>query len=79
MRVIGSGSLQMSLSSLDQVTSVDLVPFTLAATTDREPTRLSNFITQRASLRVGTTEKDEFFNINRIIIFAKPVYSSFPG
>lgn len=79
MRLTGAGSLQMTLYSLDEVNSSVLVPFTMAATTAREPTRLANFKSQRASLEVKTTVINETFRISKIIIFAKPVESEFPG
>lgn len=79
MRLTGSGSLQMQLQSLDDVDVQDLVPFTMAATTQREPTRLANFKSQAARLEIKTTQIDETFRISKIIIFAKPVESEFPG
>lgn len=79
MRVTGSGSLLMTLHSLDEVDQSVLVPFTMAATTAREPTRLANFKTQRCSLELKTTEIDEVFRISKIIIFSKPVEGEFPS
>lgn len=79
MRLTGSGTLQMTLFSLDDIDSQTLVPFTMASTTQREPTRLANFKSQRACLEVKTTLIDETFRIGKIIIFAKPVESEFPG
>ena len=80
MRVTGSGSLVMTLYSLDDVNSLTLVPFTLSSTTNKELTRLSNFNEQRASLEIKTTAIDETFLINKIVIFHKPVTSGeFPG
>lgn len=73
MRVTGSGSLQMKLLSLNDVRTLDLTSFTMAVSTDVEPTRLSNFQSQRIRLEFKTTEIDETFTISRIIIFAKPV------
>ena len=80
MRITGSGSLIMTLYSLDDVNSVTLSPFTMSATTNKELTRLSNFNEQRAALEIKTTEIDETFLINKIVIFHKPVTSGeFPG
>jgi len=79
MRLTGTGSLLMTLHSLDEVDSSVLVPFTMALTTAREPTRLANFKTQRCSLELKTIEIDEVFRISKIIIFSKPVESQFPG
>lgn len=80
MRVTGSGSLQMQLNSLDDEEIQVLIPFTMAATTRIEPTRLANFKSQRIQLEMKTTELDEVINhVHRIIIFAKPNDSSYPG
>jgi hypothetical protein len=79
MRVVGNGDLNLKLYSYDDIESYDMVPLTLAATTNREPTRLCNFIQQRAYLEIKQTEKDDYFRINRIIVFAKEVFTSFPG
>jgi len=79
MRVTGSGFLDMSFLSLDEVEVKALVPFTMSATTAREPTRLANFISQRAMLKISTDTINESFKVNRIIIFAKPLWSNFPG
>lgn len=79
MRVTGSGQLQLTLSSLDNEIVQPLVPITMQNTTSKEPTRLCNFTTQRCFIRLETTEKDEIFRINRIIVFAKEVATSYPG
>lgn len=80
MRVIGTGNLRLSLHSLQNVRSqVCPNPILMAAVTDIEPTRGFNFLSQRMALKVQTTEIDEFFRINRIIIFAREVFTSYPG
>lgn len=79
LRVTGSGSLKMRLLSLDEVRTSTLVPFTLTAATNRQPTRNCNFVEQRAQLEVKTTEIDETFRINRIILFVKELYSDYPA
>jgi hypothetical protein len=79
MRVQGSGNLDMSLLGLDDLTSTTLAPFVMAATRAIEPTRLANFKGQRILLRFGVDEIDEWFQIRRIIIFVKPVETSYPS
>lgn len=79
LRVIGTGNLQMQLSSLDDVRTKTLKPLPIQPATNIQPTRLTNFIEQRAMLEVFTTEINEVFNINRIIIFMKETYTSYPG
>jgi hypothetical protein len=78
LRVNGSGNLQMSLFSFDEVQSVVLVPIPLNSTTAVEPNRLSNFTQQRAKLMIRTFNINETFQISKIIVFTKPVAQSFP-
>lgn len=79
MRVIGDGELQMKLISLDAIEEQELVPFTLVAATNREPFRLANFNQQRALLELKTTEINDYFRINRIIIYAKELWTEYPS
>lgn len=79
LRVTGAGSLQMSLSDLDDTRISPLVPIPMQATTRIEPTRLANFQSQRIRLNLVTTELNDRFRIQRIIIFAKPVAVEYPG
>lgn len=79
IRVTGSGSLRMTVYSLDDVRSKVLVPLVMAATARYAPTRLVNFMEQRAAFELKTTAIDERFRINRIIIFSKEVFKSYPG
>jgi len=79
VRVNGSGNLKMEVFSLDNVRSKTLVPLTMAVQTRIIPTRLVNFMEQRASFELKTTEIDEKFRINRIVIFSKATFTSYPG
>lgn len=79
MRVTGSGSLKMTFKSLDEVEEQELVPFTMVTVTNREPFRLANFNQQRAMLEGYTTEIDETFRINRIIIPVKQIWTDYPS
>lgn len=79
MRVIGSGNLDMTLLGLDDIQSTTLSPFIMQATRAIEPTRLANFKGQRILLRFGVNEIDEWFQIRRIILFARPVEADFPS
>lgn len=79
LRVAGSGQLRPRLLSLDEVMETVLVPLTMADPVYIEPTRLSNFIQQRAQLELKTTAIDEVFHCSKIIIFAKQVATSYPG
>ena len=78
MRVVGQGNLNMTLFSLSDETSQVLVPFPLG-TGRIMPTRLANFMEQMASLELETTEINDYFKINRIVIFTKEIFTSYPG
>lgn len=78
-RITGTGELQIKLIGLDSVLTQTLVPLTMASAPGREPQRLANFINQKIQYELKTTEIDEIFRINRIIVFAKPQWSEFPG
>lgn len=79
MRVVGSGSLEMTLRSQDNIRSVSLVPFTMASVARTSPFRLVNFVEQRVQLRIETLLIDEEFRINRIILYAKTLWIEEPG
>lgn len=78
LRVNGSGSLRLTLFSLDETQTNVLVPIPLQTTTNVEPNRLSNFTQQRAKLQIQVTNLNETFQISKIIVFVKPVAKSFP-
>ena len=79
VRVNGTGNLKLSVYSLDDVKSKTLVPLVMQTANRIIPTRLVNFTEQRASFELKTTEIGERFRINRIIIFTKEVFTSYPG
>lgn len=79
MRVVGSGSLEMTLRSQDNVRSVSLVPFTMASVARTSPFRLVNFVEQRVQLKIETLLIDEKFRINRIIFYTKTLWIEEPG
>ena len=79
MRVVGAGNLEMTLLSQDEVRSIALTPFTMTSVARTSPFRLTNFVEQRVQLKVETLLIDESFRINRIIIYAKPLWVEEPG
>lgn len=79
MRVIGSGNLQLSLADLDDIQTQNLIPLVMTPTTRIEPFRLANLQSQRIRLVGKTTELGEYFKIQRILIFAKPVALEYPA
>lgn len=79
LRIAGSGNLRMRLLSLDEVRTQTLVPLVMADPTNIEPTRLCNFTEQRAQLEIKTTAINEVFHCSKIVVFIKPVATSYPG
>lgn len=79
LRVVGSGNLAPTLLSLDSVNVTILNPIPMQAITPIEPLRLTNFVSQKAMLRIETNNIDETFTINRIVIYVKPIFSSLPN
>lgn len=77
-RIVGTGELELSWHSLDDIRSQVLNPYTMQATTNIQPTRLCNFIEQRAYLTGETNGLGEYMRINRIIVFQKELFSSYP-
>lgn len=79
IRVVGTGDLKLKVYSLDDARTKELVPLAMNTQTRIIPTRLVNFMEQRASFELKTTEIDEFMRVNRIVIFMKEVFTSYPG
>jgi hypothetical protein len=78
VRVTGSGSLVPTLIGLDSVVTVTLTSIVMASSPGLQPTVLSNFVGQRARLQLQTTTLNATFDINRILVFTKPLYTSYP-
>lgn len=78
VRVLGNGNLRPTLFSLSDVYEQVLIPLNMEEATNIQRTQLANFIQQRASLELKTTEIDEVFTISRIILFVKPMFTSVP-
>ena len=79
IRVDGTGNLRLAVYSLDDLNSKVMVPLAMTARNRYSPTRIVNFVEQRASFELKTIDKNEKFRINRIIIFSKELYKSYPG
>ena len=78
LRVNGSGSLLLSLIGIDDVRTKTIAPLTMQTSPGKEPTKITNFKSQRARLRFETAVIDDFLKINKIILWIKPVASGFP-
>ena len=79
IRVIGQGNLQLTLKGLDANPTANLPSIVMQMGPGREPQMLCNFINQRVQLRVFVTNLDENFKINRIVLYGKPIYTSYAG
>lgn len=79
VRAVGVGNLMMIVHAMDNARSKQLVPFILQSANRILPTRIVNFMEQRATFELKTTGIDERFRVNRIIIFSKTVFTSHPG
>ena len=79
MRVTGSGNMDLALTDYDDIQTQTLVPITMAAATRIEPLRLANFQSQRIRLVGNVSEINEWFQIQRILIFATPVAQEYPA
>lgn len=77
-RVTGAGNLKIQLDSLDSQQTQPLTDLVMMTATSREPTQLANFSSQRAKITVSTTAINEYFNISKVIVFVRPIYSGYP-
>lgn len=77
-RAVGSGSLRMTLSSLDDVTSKTLPVIALSPTPGREPMVLAGFIAQKMALKIEVNALDEWFSISKITVFVRQYATEFP-
>lgn len=78
MRIIGNGQLEMIMFSQDDVYSSTLGVFNMLGATNIRPTRLMNFQHQKACLQGKTDTINEWFKINKIVFYAKEVFSDYP-
>jgi hypothetical protein len=79
MRLVGDGEFKMRLSTFEDAAYQDLLPFQMSSTPGREPFRLANFNAQRTSFKGYTTDIDEVFEVNRIVLFGKDLWAEYPG
>lgn len=79
MRIVGTGFLKLTFFSLQNVRQQSLADLNLLEVTNISPIRLANFIEQRASLQIETHSINEYFKINRIIIYSRDFASEYPA
>ena len=79
IRATGLATLNIKVYSLDDVREKALALYFIRTKDRIQPNRLVNFIEQRASFEITTTVLDEYYRINRIIVYMKEIYTSHPG
>jgi len=79
IRVDGVGLLRMAVFSINDINSKLIAPLEMQPKNRYSPTRLVNFVEQRATFELKTIGLNEKFRINRIVIFSKELYRSYPG
>jgi len=77
-RVTGTGFLKSKFYSLDDEFTDTLADLPMREKSAIEPTIPCNVISQRVALEISTVNINEYFKINRIIIFSKEIFTSFP-
>lgn len=78
LRVTGSGNLRLRFISYDNIAEKILTPIVMSATTNRLPTALANFMQPQAQLEIKVTDIGEYFKIDQLMIYTKPVFTSYP-
>lgn len=79
MRIVGKGNLICSLRSLeDEKIVVNPNPLVLKESTSIQPLKKFNFMSQRTSFKMQTKKINEWFRVNRIIVFTKTVFTQYP-
>jgi len=79
LRVNGTGNLRLTLYGYDKVSSEVLTPVVMTAAPGREKVRLANFKSELALVRLETTAIDETFKINKMMVYVKQLYTSYPA
>ncbi len=78
LRVKGVGNLDVSLISLDNITTQNLESAVMSATTEKLITKLANLSEARARVRVSIDAISEKFEISSITVYVKPLWTSYP-
>jgi hypothetical protein len=84
-RLVGVGNLQINAyASSGEESNPDIlvetaIPYTMTATTKQQPVILLNCKESRLSIEFKVTEFGEYFEVQRLILFMKPLFTSVPG
>lgn len=77
IRTTGSGNLDLSLKSVDEVNTATLPSIPLLTATNREATVLCNFKDQMGYLEFSVDAINEYFLISKITIFIRPIATGY--
>jgi hypothetical protein len=77
-RITGTGNLLPVLFSMDGSITNTLATIALSATPGKEPFVLANLVSQRAKLQISTNVINETFNVNRLNLYTRGIYTSYP-
>lgn len=79
IRVVGTGNLILTFQGYDQVLQEELAPLAMSNPNSREMRVLSNFVSQEGMLKIETRLINEIMRVNRVTIYAKPLWAEYPG
>jgi len=79
LRLLGNGALKITLFSEDQSATANPPSITMAQTPGREYDRLINFVNEKMSAKFRVSSFGEWFMIDELIIFAKPLWLRRPA
>ena len=77
-RVIGNGLATPQLFNVDRGLSAFQTSLTLANNPNADYHRLANFVTERMVVRFGVNAVGDFFILNNIVAYSKPLWSTRP-
>lgn len=79
LRIVGAGSLQLSLRGEDATSVVNLNGLTLASAPGREYFRHSNYNNEKCSIKLRTSGATEWFNLKHLKLFTRPIWATRPS
>jgi len=79
MRINGISTFRAAIRSIDYLKDKELVAIPVQTRNRIQSVRLVNFVEQRACLEFAHLTINEYVRINRIIVYAKEIYTSHPG
>lgn len=74
----GQGTIKQIFQSADYINTLQFGNVILRTSNNRSPFSLANFTDQHAALRVYMDQLDDYMRVDKIVIFAKPVFTGYP-